>query len=76
MLIAHACRPAAGVGRGRINGVNELEWVDGELWGNVFPMYQVWPRAELRVEPRAVPSIARAASRADASSHHPSPVAA
>jgi len=23
-----------------INGVNELEWVDGELWGNVFPMYQ------------------------------------
>ena len=23
-----------------IHGVNELEWVDGELWGNVFPMYQ------------------------------------
>ena len=23
-----------------INGVNELEYVDGELWGNVFPMYQ------------------------------------
>lgn len=21
-------------------GVNELEWVDGELWGNVYPMYQ------------------------------------
>ncbi|EOD31754.1 hypothetical protein EMIHUDRAFT_54819, partial [Emiliania huxleyi CCMP1516] len=20
--------------------VNELEWVDGELWGNVYPMYQ------------------------------------
>jgi len=24
----------------RIHGVNELEWVNGELWGNVFPMYQ------------------------------------
>ena len=24
----------------RVNGVNELEWVDGELWGNVYPMYQ------------------------------------
>jgi len=23
-----------------INGVNELEMVDGELWGNVYPMYQ------------------------------------
>ena len=23
-----------------VHGVNELEWVDGELWGNVFPMYQ------------------------------------
>jgi len=23
-----------------IFGVNELEWVDGELWGNVYPMYQ------------------------------------
>jgi len=23
-----------------INGVNELEWVEGELWGNVYPMYQ------------------------------------
>ena len=23
-----------------INGVNELEYVDGELWGNVFPMCQ------------------------------------
>lgn len=21
-------------------GVNELEWVEGELWGNVYPMYQ------------------------------------
>ena len=28
-------------GRGRrVHGVNELEWVAGELWGNVFPMYQ------------------------------------
>ncbi|KAL3903365.1 MAG: hypothetical protein SGPRY_011708, partial [Prymnesium sp.] len=24
-----------------IHGVNELEWVNGELWGNVYPMYQV-----------------------------------
>lgn len=24
----------------RIHGVNELEWVEGELWGNVYPMYQ------------------------------------
>lgn len=24
----------------RVHGVNELEWVEGELWGNVFPMYQ------------------------------------
>jgi len=23
-----------------VHGVNELEWVEGELWGNVFPMYQ------------------------------------
>ena len=23
-----------------IFGVNELEWVRGELWGNVYPMYQ------------------------------------
>jgi len=23
-----------------IYGVNELEWVAGELWGNVYPMYQ------------------------------------
>ena len=23
-----------------IHGVNELEMVDGELWGNVYPMYQ------------------------------------
>ena len=23
-----------------IHGVNELEWVDGELWGNVLPLYQ------------------------------------
>ena len=23
-----------------IFGVNELEWVDGELWGHVYPMYQ------------------------------------
>jgi len=23
-----------------IHGVNELEWVHGELWGNVYPMYQ------------------------------------
>jgi glutamine cyclotransferase len=23
-----------------IYGVNELEWVRGELWGNVYPMYQ------------------------------------
>lgn len=23
-----------------VYGVNELEWVEGELWGNVFPMYQ------------------------------------
>lgn len=23
-----------------IHGVNELEWVDGELWGNIYPMYQ------------------------------------
>lgn len=24
----------------RVHGVNELEWVEGELWGNVYPMYQ------------------------------------
>ena len=24
-----------------IFGVNELEYVNGELWGNVYPMYQV-----------------------------------
>jgi glutamine cyclotransferase len=23
-----------------VHGVNELEWVEGELWGNVYPMYQ------------------------------------
>lgn len=23
-----------------IHGVNELEWVHGELWGNIYPMYQ------------------------------------
>lgn len=23
-----------------INGVNELEFIDGELWGNIYPMYQ------------------------------------
>jgi len=23
-----------------VHGVNELEMVDGELWGNIFPMYQ------------------------------------
>ena len=23
-----------------VHGVNELEWVDGELWGNVLPLYQ------------------------------------
>ncbi len=23
-----------------VYGVNELEWVEGELWGNVYPMYQ------------------------------------
>lgn len=23
-----------------IQGVNELEWVNGELWGNVYPLYQ------------------------------------
>lgn len=28
------------LGHRRIYGVNELEWVEGELWGNVFPMYQ------------------------------------
>ena len=26
--------------RRRVRGVNELEWVGGELWGNVYPMYQ------------------------------------
>ena len=24
-----------------IHGVNELEMVGGELWGNIYPMYQV-----------------------------------
>jgi len=24
----------------KIFGVNELEWVGGELWGNVYPLYQ------------------------------------
>jgi len=28
------------LGGKHIHGVNELEWVDGELWGNVYPMYQ------------------------------------
>ena len=28
------------LGNKTIWGVNELEWVRGELWGNVYPMYQ------------------------------------
>lgn len=28
------------LGGQRVHGVNELEWVNGELWGNVYPMYQ------------------------------------
>jgi len=30
----------ARLGGKRVYGVNELEWVEGELWGNVYPMYQ------------------------------------
>jgi len=28
------------LGTKAIHGVNELEWVNGELWGNVYPLYQ------------------------------------
>jgi len=28
------------LGNKAIHGVNELEWVNGELWGNVYPLYQ------------------------------------
>ena len=37
----------------RVHGVNELEWVEGELWGNVYPMYQVRARGRTRVRVRA-----------------------
>ena len=28
------------LGHKKVHGVNELEWVNGELWGNIYPMYQ------------------------------------
>jgi glutamine cyclotransferase len=33
-------RRLGGAAGQRVHGVNELEWVEGELWGNVYPMYQ------------------------------------